>query len=717
MRPDQPRPFVTFTRALNPDPQLRAWHAETSRWDGTQWLTTLVVRDLVENPWAVAAARQETGVEHDLVHAWRDFGDGRIEWQPMDPATGAMIGVEDFFAAPYRGYPPGLAMRSDDNPAFTFFDDPPGAPGMYYARWGGGGLVDNTLLPQCADEHAPLQLRTDDRFVTTCTTDAVAGAGRDVRLLYQDNSLIVQNEVVFGDADPDVWIEPDVAIAGDTVVVAAFNFTKREVWTRVKVGAQPWQAPTRLLDLAPFGPGIELSVDARQHADGLLHAIILRDGGDAIWYAEDRPIGPQPDPTRVDLYDEGTTGVCGLLLNNPDVVLPDDDSAWLNWQQERAQITTSRFTAFRRQDQRRFANDPLKARPHEPTTLSVAPDGDGWQCFFNEDPAGAPKIALFLQQRDNIPLLVDADTGVTPGAYGRGCDVSVDDDGRVHVVWSNAKLDRLRSRFFEPGVGFSAIHNLFDQHGAVPATSYVALAASGTRETSTVYQRPVGAFDQACVQDTVNQANFAITCFADLNAGAYPDITVRSDDGTERALVFDGDGEVRVAKTSAFPGGWADEVVINEIGYDFSIAGRVDGPNRKLFVAWARFGGTPAIRLAEQADPGPWAVIDLETGPAELVNIVVNPLVEPVLTWKRLGSQSGTSSITIRLATNERFAAGRVGPVPTPAFVFCDLADVTQSGGNALDVDVHGNPRVTYRTGSAFGGPVSEHSIQYISRP
>jgi hypothetical protein len=48
--------------------------------------------------------------------------------------------------------------------------------------------------------------------------------------------------------------------------------------------------------------------------------------------------------------------------------------------------------------------------------------------------------------------------------------------------------------------------------------------------------------------------------------------------------------------------------------------------------------------------------------------------------------------------------------------VLCDLADTDVSGGNAVDLDTHGNPRVTYRTSSDVQ-PVTEHSIRYISRP
>ena len=440
-RPDQPRPFVTYSRFLNPDPQNRAGHVETSRWDGSQWITTPVVRDLAGNPWATAAAYQQVGVENDLIHAWRNQATAEIEWQAMDSATGAMIGQKEDFAAPFKAYPPGLRVRSDGNPAFTFFDNPAGCvAGMYYARWDdlNGVLVNPTLPSNCADAHAPIRLRADDRFVTTCATGFM-GAGRDVRLVYEDASFDVQDVVVFGDNDPDNWGEPDVAIAGDTVVVAAYNRTDNEVWTRVKVGASPWQAPRKLLAFDPLiaANGAVLAVAARQHQSGLLHSVLARHES-GVWYAEHRPKGAQPAPTRTDLYHESFGDVCGMLPSNVDIFLPDDDDAWLNWQVERGgvnqPVVATRFTAFRRDDQRNFSEDPVLERPHEPTTLSMDPDGDSWHCFFDEDPGGPPKLALFLQHRDDAPILVDDDTGVTAGQYGRGCDVAADADGVVHVV-------------------------------------------------------------------------------------------------------------------------------------------------------------------------------------------------------------------------------------------------------------------------------------------
>ncbi|MGK0362915.1 MAG: hypothetical protein ACI9U2_005237 [Bradymonadia bacterium] len=123
------------------------------------------------------------------------------------------------------------------------------------------------------------------------------GAGRDVRLVYEDASLNVQDVVVFGDNDPDNWGEPDVAIAGDTVVVAAYNRTDNEVWTRVKVGASPWQAPRKLLAFDPLVAvnGAVLAVAARQHQGGLRHSVLAQHES-GVWYAEHRPKGAQPAP-------------------------------------------------------------------------------------------------------------------------------------------------------------------------------------------------------------------------------------------------------------------------------------------------------------------------------------------------------------------------------------------------------------------------------------
>lgn len=87
VRPDQPRPFVTFSRFLQNDLQARDGHVETSRWDGSTWVTTEVVKNLAGNPWGTAAAYQQAGVENDLIHAWRNPAKAEIEWQAMDPLS------------------------------------------------------------------------------------------------------------------------------------------------------------------------------------------------------------------------------------------------------------------------------------------------------------------------------------------------------------------------------------------------------------------------------------------------------------------------------------------------------------------------------------------------------------------------------------------------------------------------------------------------------
>lgn len=713
-------PYVTVSREEKLDPQGREKHVRTHWWDGTTWQKVLVAKELPLPPFATAEARLEVGVQHDLIHAWRKGN--VIEWRAFDPTTGVMVpGLPDFFAAPHKNYAPGLDIRSSDNePAFTFFDNLAVPQGMYYARWSGGALVANQHLMSCADAHTPLHLRADDRFVVACS-DTPAAPSSNVILGFQDGLGFYQEEPVFGAADNDLWTIPDLAIVGDTVVVAAANQTEKEIWIRTKTGAAPWAAPVRLIDFAPGDPLFgSLAVAAREQDGGLLIGVHAMSGGSVVgapgrlFYSERRPDGSIPTVARVDLNEEGfgaTCGVIGETGGNVDLFLPNADDAWLNWFnfQGAEPVNTSRFTSFRREDQRTFTNtNNLSSMPYQTATLALDGEGDNWRCFYDESPLGAPKIAVFIQHRDDAPILVEDDTSAAPNPFARGCDLAVDDDGDVHVVWNNATTDNLRSTFFD-GVAFSAFIDLKDTHGFVPATGHVAITVSHDGRTSTVYQRPIAGNNRACVLDTLDQIFYTTTCFPQNAAGAFPDISQLGPWGYARGLVYNAGGTVRVAITNAFPGGWVDEHVVNDNGFDFGIAGRQTSAGSRLMVVWTRFGAGQGVHIAERVGLGMWNLGQVEAASVEFTNIELDTTLHAAISWKEIQPGGGT----LRMATWEKWGGGRIPPAaPVGAYIKCDIND--SEFGNALELDKNGNIRLSHRT--AFG-TAPNNELNYISRP
>ena len=725
VQPGSMTPYITFSRQIQNDPEGRLWHAQTSWWDGTAWQTAEIVRGLLENPWATAHAEMEQGVQHDLVHAWRNVDE--INWRAMNPTTGMMVGAFESFDAPHRQYPIGLDIRTDGLPVFTYFVDPdgPGGPepsGMYYARWNDqlNKVVDHVHLESCADARTPLDLRADDEFIIACATPPIGGA-TDIMLGFRDAMGVYQEETVFGAADNHAWLGQDIAIADDTVVVAAYNLTTSTVWARIKDGNAAWQGPVKLIELDPFDDGflVSLSVEARKTVEGLIYGVLVATSRHQIYYGERRADGTVPEVAQAELHPPSAG--CDSIRNNVDLHFADDDTAWLNWQIEHvngagANVVADRFTAFRREDQRDFQNmNNLQVMPYRPTTLNLDEAGDGWRCFYDEDPGGPPKVALFIQHRDDTPILVEGDTGAVGGAFGRGCDVAVDEDGDVHIVWNSTTLNRMRSAWFD-GVGFSAFLSLSDSHGVIPPTAEVALAVSHDGRTSTVYQRPVGGNQRACVLDTIDQVNYVTTCFAQNGGGINPDITLLGQWGYVRALIYGTSSDVRVAITNAFPGGWADEQASgDDVSIDHGIAGRTTNADSRLYASWATLVD-PKVRLAERVVPVPpllpfWDVATLEAGSAEYTSIEVDPRFQPVVTWKRNGVNE-----TLRVASFQDFADGRAAPaaVPTGRFVLCDLDD--SLFGNALELDEHGNPRVSFRSeGKETSLPTN--ALYFISRP
>lgn len=723
-------PYITYSRQLLQDPENRNWHVHTWWWTGAAWDFVEVVRSLNGNPHATAAARTDTGSVHDLVHAWRD-GNG-VQWQLFFPGSGEMDdpGNIEGFSAVNRGYPVGLAVRTDnDAPVFTFFADPiDGPPAMYYAPWdfGNDGIGNLVRLPPCRDAYTPLHLRTTNKFVAVCATDPVDPPGdqaQDIFLVYEDADPDVPDvDAVFGAGDDDQWELPDLALAGNDAVVAAVNHDTDEVWVRWQSGGV-WQAAISLFDA---GERVNALSVAARNQDGGIEIAVMAQTGNRVWYAEKLANGNVPTPRRVDLYPRSGAS-CDGVANTVDIWLPNDGEAWLNWQVvhtggEEDVVLANRFTAFRRDDARDHIQD-MDLFGQRPTALALTAEGDDWTCYYNEDLGGGGDYALYIKHRTGVPIQVDDDTSAPGDSFGRGCDVAVDGEGILHVVWGNETNDKLLYATWD-GVVWDE-QNLIDSTGVVPATAHLGLTVAPDGTSAVVYQRPIGGNLRACVLDSPDQATWTTTCFNENDGGWYPYITNYTGSGGSNepyALVYGVGGTIpsaiRVAITTGTPGGWTSELVINEYSFDYSIAARKQGSEGELVVSWARADGTPGIRWARRTGVGAWTAATLESGAMEFTNVKLDAALKPVFTWKKNATEK------LRIGTWDRYANGRylgqltpvvipADPLPTGRFLLCDIDD--NYWGTSLELDGHDNPRIMHR---ALGEKtLPTHIIQYTTRP
>ena len=678
----------------------RLWHSHTWWWDDDAWQHVEVVRGLAQNPWTTAATLPlVSGVQRDLVHAWRD--DDEVTWQLFDPGEEEMTGARSSFDAVHRPYPVGLAIRSGDtSPAFTYFDA--GEDAMVYGRWDDGEVVGVTVLPPCDDAYAPLELRADDLFSTVCPTPLVEGS-RDIYYVFDDGVDPDPVEFrVFGN-DGDDWKHPDLALVGDDAVVAAFNDDDNEVVVRWQE-AGVWQGAATVLYYEQID---DLAVDARLVGEDLIISVIAR-AEDAIWYLEKYPGGTRQ--RRVDLHPEDISSPCVPMLNNVDIHLQNADDAWLSWQVYYTAnastwpgdpLVSDRFTSFRRADLGDHEEVGL-TRPHNGTALVLEDDGDGWTCFYTEDEND--DISLYVQHRDGGPILIEADTGAPSLIYPRSCEVGVDAEDNVHVVYGSTTTNHLRYRMRVDGV-WEAAFDLEDSNGDVPATPHVALAVAWDGTSSVVYQRPLSTSMYACVLDTADQETWTTTCFTESGGGTYPDITTVDVGGYPQALVYGvNSSQIRAAFTSTLPGGWTSELVINnETSFDYSIASRTAGTNGAVVVAWSTGG---SIRWASRKTTGGWDIYALESAAGEYPSVALDAWLKPAFSWTRMIAGQDR----LRFASWEPHAKKRdlgdplaAPPVPSEPpegrFVLCDLKD--SDYGTALELDVHGNPRITYRRTNA----------------
>lgn len=501
-------------------------------------------------------------------------------------------------------------------------------------------------------------------------------------------------------------------MAGDIPVVAGFDDTLDQVWVTWKT-AQGWQGPLKLFEL---GLGVNsLSVDARQTPEGLVIGVLADVSGN-VFYAEKAANGAL-SLRQVDLYPDDAP-VCGTVGQNIDLRLPNNEEAWLNWQVEATPLSAEhvpamvqRFTAFRRADQTDQI-EGLDLRPNDGTNLVLDDEGDGWTCFFDEDPGGSPKIALYAQFRGQPRVILAGDTGGPAVASSRGCEIGVDDAGDVHVVYGNTTTNQLMYQMRVGGI-WQAGFGLADTHGPVPATSHLGVAVAWDGTSSTVYQRPINGTQQACVLDTFDQLTWNTTCFVHAGgSGIFPDITTYGEAGYPYALVFGvNPSQVRVALTSSLPGGWVSENLgVIEPTFDHTIAARKEGGVGSVQVAWIRGGGLPSVRAAKRVGAGVWTKETVEPGAATFPSIDIDASLGSVITWNRIAAGQDR----LRIRTFDRFAGGRKlaaqQPEPVGRFVRCDLKD--NDFGTALELDVHGNPRIIHRTVKDEG-----NRLGFTSRP
>ncbi|MCA9527890.1 MAG: hypothetical protein KC549_16500 [Myxococcales bacterium] len=717
------RPYITYNNLIIDVQQL--WHATNWRWSGAAWKPVTIVSGLLDNPYATTAARPPAAGLSNLVHAWRRI-DNTIRWRVADGATGALLGAEFSFSATYSGYPAGLAIQSNDAPVFTF-ERP--LEGVSAARWDlvGGVLAAPKPLVDCAlGGRAPLQLDTNDAMHAVCATPVPAPPAAQVNeiQIYQEVAGVMVASTVFDNKD---WRLPDLAMVGDDAVVAAYNASDGKVEVRWQDGFNVFEPAVTLMQL-PAGESLAaLAVDARDSAEGRQVAVVARAGVDRIYYAERTASGSISPLRRADLFSENAALDCNgndFLNNNVDVMLPNDDVAWLNWQIEQPpgngnlSAVATRYTTFRRADVVDHDHSlDANVHPQETASLALGAEGDGWSCFYDEDPGG-PDDALLVRLRDGAPIVALSGSGLPSTVYTRSCDVGVDGFGNLHVVagdWTNDKL--FYRRRSAAGV-WAAVQQLNDTHGAVPADGQVALAVeqrgvAGGDRVAIAYRRPAwggGVGKRLCVLEGVDGINWTTTCFPGLANSAYPDITTFGPEGEIYAVAYAAGTylapQIRLAISTGV-GVWSDELIAGESGLDLAVSARAEiSGTARIMVAWTRSAGGGVVRLAERIGVGAWAIETISNVYGRYLGLRIAPNLDSggLVTWRH---PVGTS--TLRLSTTPPFAGGSVGATAESQRRNCDLRWSAQ--GTALELDVFGNPRIQHR--HADGKPM----LRFITRP
>ena len=314
-----------------------------------------MISGLVHNPYGTIATRPAAVGLASPVHAWRT--PNGVFWQRSNGNTGAMIGQPLDFAALYDGYPVGLAVQSTNDPAFSF--RPANGVTVAAAKWIGGALGQAKPMVDCDDGmYAPLDLDGTNQMHVVCPTDfpALPAPAINKIRLYQELGANMVPTTIF---DNKEWRSPDLKMLGDDAIVAAYNATDRRIEVRWQDGINGLQ-PAIVLMTLPAGERIAtLALDARETAEGFELAVVARADNDRVYYAERNDDGNVSVRRRADVFSESEPDCNGadFMKNNVDVLLPNADEAWLNWQIEFSpdgvleSVVTSRFTAFRRADQ------------------------------------------------------------------------------------------------------------------------------------------------------------------------------------------------------------------------------------------------------------------------------------------------------------------------------------------------------------------------------
>jgi hypothetical protein len=706
-------PLVTYSRSLDADPEGRLWHIHLHWPDNGEWQTYEVDRGLLDRPGATSV-RAVDGGGQTIIHAWRDTD--IVRWGRFDVPPVVAIGGAKQFAMPHEDYPVGLAYDSvGAMPIFSFWD-PNGVngAGVYAARWNDsiGNIGPEQHLPDCMNEYAQLQARSNGQFYAACRK--IAGAGRDIIVSYEEMGQI-QQTVVFGDNDNGQWLYPRIALIEGTndMVVAAIK--DGEAWVRWQE-AGVWQAPVHMA--SPGDGGLEaLEVSGRAQDGGVTIGVVQRTIL-ALYFVE-RSANGTVQARRVDFGVEGAAApVCQPVMLDVGVVYPDDARAWLSWNVSAAGegvvVHAHWFTEFNRDDHPAF--DTALDDHFQRTTTLVQDEGTPWTCYFDEDNAGVAQYALYVQAGDNAAVKLDGDTSLPLDRYAKGCDISVDPSGRVHVVWGNETRDRVVYQSRDQFGVWEAPFDLKDDVGVIAATSHLALVTGSLGESTVAYQGVVNGTLRACLLESDDLATWQHMCLPTVDAGYYPDLT--SFQGLPYALVHraNGAGEVRAALSWSFPGGWVDELVSAEFGWDFSVDARKTANDSSLVVTWARWGAQQGLRVGERVAAGQWDLTTLDDGFTEYTSVKLDSALRPVVTYKKTAPNANGAY----LVSYQKYGNGRVfgAPEPTDRFVSCALRTVGVGEfafGTDLVLDAQDNPRVLHR--AQLLKPAANHELQFMSRP